>query len=396
MHALKTKAMNKKLILLFFTALGLVSVKLKAQEQPNPILVAAPMLSIAPDARAGGMGDAGVATAPDVYSQHWNVSKYAFHTRGAGVAMSYNPWLRKLTNDMALMNVVGFWKPGEEDNQAISASLTYLKIGDVTTMLPNIAPVTSKPYEMAVDLGYSIKVSSATSLGVALRYIRLDYSGFDNGETSASAANIIAADISAYTEKYISLGGTESLLTFGANISNLTGAKVSMDGGDTDAFIPTNLRIGTSLMYPVTDISTFSFSFDINKLLVPSRPTQKDKESSEDFLERYKKYKDTGAVSGIFKSFGEGSFSEKMKELMFSFGAEYDYDSQFKLRAGYFYENKYIGNRQYFAFGAGFKWNMLQLDAAYMVSTVSNNPLDQTLRLSLAFDIPVKNRYYKK
>lgn len=396
--------MNKKFLLLFFTTLSLASTNIKAQDnQPNPILVAAPMLNIAPDARAGGMGDAGVATAPDVYSQHWNVSKYAFHTRGAGVAMSYNPWLRKLTNDMALMNVVGFWKPGSDDNQAISASLTYLKIGDINVMYPNgyptqegANPLTFKPYEMAVDVGYSIKVSSAASLGVALRYIRLDYTGFDNGTTSASASNIISADISGYLEKYISLGGTESLLTFGANISNLTGAKVSMDGGDTDAFIPTNMKLGASLMYPVTDVSTFSFSFDINKLLVPSRPTIKSGETSEEYNERYKKYKDTGAISGIFKSFGNGSFSEKMKELMFSFGAEYDYDSQFKVRGGYFYENKYVGNRQYFSFGAGFKWNMLQLDAAYMVSTISNNPLDQTLRLSLAFDIPVKNRYYKK
>lgn len=396
--------MNKKFISLL-CGLAFLAINAKAQsEQANPILVAAPMLNIAPDARAGGMGDAGVATAPDVYSQHWNVSKYAFHTRGAGVAVSYNPWLRKLTNDMALMNLVGFWKVGSEDNQAISASLSYLKIGDIRVMYGNAYPsmvtgssnenvLSFSPYEMSFDLGYSIKISQAASLGVALRYIRLDYTDYQTDSGSASASNIISADISAYTEKYIQLAGTESLLSFGANISNITGAKVSMDGGATNAFIPTNLRIGASLMYPVTDVSTFSFSLDLNKLLVPAKPMLKSNETAVEYESRYQKYQDTGAVSGIFKSFSTGN---QFKSIMWSLGAEYDYDSQFKVRAGYFYENKDYGNRQYFSFGAGFKWNMFQLDAAYMVSTVQNNPLDQTLRLSLAFDIPVKNRFYRK
>lgn len=362
----------------------------KAQEM-NPIPVAGIVLDIAPDARAGGMGDAGVATAPDVYSQHWNVSKYAFHTRGAGVATSYTPWMRKVADDIALMNVVGFWKPGKEDNQAVSASLTYFKIGDIKVIYPNDpmgnAGSSFQPYEMAFDIGYSRKLSEHASLGVALRYVRLDYTGYN--ETSAS--NIISADISTYWEKYLSLGGTESLFTLGANISNLTGAKVSFDGGTSSAFIPTNLRIGASLMYPVTNVSTFSFSLDMNKLLVPTPPIGKGKDSQE-----YKDYLNTSALNGVFKSFGGAPFSEKMKELMWSFGAEYDYDGQFKIRSGYFYENKMKGNRQYFSFGAGFRWNLLQLDAAYMVSTVSNNPLDQTLRLSLAFDIPISNRFYNK
>lgn len=366
----------------------------KAQEM-NPIPVAGVVLDIAPDARAGGMGDAGVATAPDVYSQHWNVSKYAFHTRGAGVAMSYTPWMRKVTDDIALMNVVGFWKPGKDDNQAISASLSYFKIGDIKVIYNDLfegAATSFQPYEMAFDIGYSRQLSKQLSLGVALRYIRLDYSGYGDDTTSS---DIISADISTYWEKYIDLAGTESLFTLGANISNLTGSKVSFDGGNSNAFIPTNLRIGASLMYPVTKVSTFSFSLDMNKLLVPTPPQRGDL-SKEEYNKKYEDYLNTSAISGIFKSFGGASFSEKMKELMWSFGVEYDYDGQFKVRSGYFYENKMKGNRQYFSFGAGFRWNLLQLDAAYMVSTVSNNPLDQTLRLSLAFDIPISNRFYSK
>lgn len=370
-----------------------------ADDKMNPIPVAAPVLTIAPDARAGGMGDAGVATAPDVYSQHWNPSKYAFHTRGAGVAVSYTPWLRKIVDDVALMNLVGFWKPGRDDNQAISASLKYFKIGDVNVMNQFIhpdwdaaesQPLTATPYEMAFDVAYSRKLSNSFSMAVALRYIRVDYAGFDD---LSSASDVISADVAAYMERYLNIGNSESLLTLGANISNITGAKISIDEGTTKSFVPTNFRIGASLMYPVTEVSTFSFSLDLNKLLVPTPPRQNEDESITDFNARYKKYLDKSPIGGIFSSFGDSSFSEEIKEIAWSFGAEYDYDSKFKVRAGYFHENKYKGNRQYFSFGAGFKFNMFQLDAAYMVSTNNYNPLDQTLRLSLAFDIPVGNRF---
>lgn len=388
----------KILSLVVFATLG-INTFAQGNDDINPIPIAVPLLNIAPDARAGGMGDAGVATAPDVYSQHWNVSKYAFHTRGAGVAISYTPWLRNVVSDIALMNAVGFWKPGRDDNQALSASLKYFKIGDVKVMYPGAfgpefdASVAS-PYEMAFDVAYSRKLSNSFSMGVALRYVRADYTGFDE---ESSASNVISADISAYLERYINIGNSESLLTFGANISNITGAKVSLDGGHTNSFIPTNLKLGASLMYPVTEVSTFSFSLDMNKLLVPTVPIREIDESQEDFDARMTKYRDTSAIGGIFKSFGDapGGFSEEFKEIMWSFGVEYDYDSMFKVRSGFFHENKMKGNRQYFAFGAGFKFNMFQLDAAYMVSTRSNNPLDQTLRLSLAFDIPTSNRFYK-
>lgn len=385
-----------KILLVSLFAISSVSIFAQGREV-NPIPVAAPVLTVAPDARAGGMGDAGVATAPDVYSQHWNPAKYAFNLRGAGVAMSYTPWLRKVVDDIALMNVTGFWKPGTEDNQAISASLKYFKIGDVKIMHPNHQWAADfdesvSPYEMAFDVAYSRKLSNSFSMAVALRYIRTDYSGFSE---ESSASDVIAADVAGYLEKYLNIGDSESLLSFGANISNITGAKVSIDGGNTKSFIPTNFKIGASLMYPVTEVSTFSFSLDANKLLVPTPPVKKEGESQSDFDSRYNKYLNTSAIGGIFKSFGDapGGFSEEMKEIMWSFGVEYDYDSKFKVRSGYFYENRMKGNRQYMAFGAGFKFNMFQLDAAYMVSTASRNPLDQTLRLSLAFDIPTGNRF---
>lgn len=393
----------KKNISIFLLSSMLMALSTSAFAQGkevNPIPVAAPVLTVAPDARAGGMGDAGVATAPDVYSQHWNPSKYAFHTRGAGVAVSYTPWLRNVVNDIALMNAVGYWKPGEDDNQSLSASLKYFKIGDVKLMYPdpNMMPgdfnTSVSPYEMAFDVAYSRKLSESFSMGVALRYIRVDYTDFTE---ESSANDVIAADVSAYLERYINLGNSESLLSFGANISNITGAKISIDGGHTRSFVPTNFRLGASLMYPVTDISTLSFSLDINKLLVPTPPTAPktgDKTSQEwiDYEAKREKYLNKSAIGGIFSSFGDASFSEEMKEIMWSFGVEYDYDSTFKVRSGYFYENQMKGNRQYFAFGAGFKFNMFQLDAAYMVSTVNHNPLDQTLRLSLAFDIPTGGR----
>lgn len=398
--------MNRiSLIVLFVALFSVASIKMFAQgREVNPIPVAAPVLTIAPDARAGGMGDAGVATAPDVYSQHWNPSKYAFHTRGAGVAMSYTPWLRKIVNDVALMNVVGFWKPGREDNQAISASLTYFKIGEVNMTKNELFPgwewgedinASMSPYEMAFDVAYSRKLSNSFSMAAALRYIRVDYAGFSE---EASASDVIAADIAAYLERYLKIGESESLLTFGANISNITGAKISVDDGNTTSFVPTNLRLGASLMYPVTEVSTFSFSLDMNKLLVPTPPLNPHLASDDpkqiEYREKYEKYLKKNPIGGIFSSFGDAnSLSEEFKEIMWSFGVEYDYDSKFKVRSGYFYENKMKGNRQYFTFGAGFKFNMFQLDAAYMLSTASTNPLDQTLRLSLAFDIPVGNRF---
>lgn len=357
----------------------------------NPILTGVPSLTITPDARGGGMGDAGVATAPDVYSQYWNPAKYAFATGRAGAALGYTPWLKKIVDDVYLGYAAGYYKLGSGDNQALSASIRYFSIGDVH--LANDIGYTGasiSPYEMSVDIGYSRKLTNTFSAGVTLRYIRIDYSGADD-ETSADG--VFAADISGYNESYINIGQSESLLSFGFNISNI-GGKISNNDGITNSFIPTNLRLGTSLMYPINDVSTISASLDLNKLLVPTPPIIKDGEDEDDYEKRYRDYTDISSISGIFKSFssGDAGFSEKLKEIAVSFGVEYDYNDQFKVRTGYYHENEMKGNRRYFTFGAGFKMKSIQLDAAYLLSTVSQNPLDQTLRLTLAYTFPQNNR----
>lgn len=378
------KNIVKKVLLVNIFAMA--SFSLFAQDM-NPIVTAMPSLSIAPDARAGGMGDAGVATAPDVYSQHWNPAKYAFSPSKGGFGLSYTPWLRKIINDIALVYGVGYYKLGNENNQALSGSIRYFSIGDVnvvdaTGMFQN----TLSPHELAVDLAYSRKLTETFSGSVAVRYIRADYSGADE---DTSAGNAFAADISGYNESYINVGQSESLLSFGFNISNI-GTKISTNGGNRKDFLPTNLRLGASLMYPMNEVSTMSFSLDLNKLLVPTRPLKKDGESDSDYQTRLENdYWNISPITGIFKSFGDapGGFSEELKEIMWSLGAEYDYDNKFRLRTGYFYENKMKGNRQYLAFGAGFKLNAFQLDVAYMLATAQQNPLDQTLRFALAFDM---------
>ena len=385
------KSLLKSILLINIFAL---SVNAVFAQDLNPIVTAVPSLVITPDARSGGMGDAGVATAPDVYSQHWNPAKYAFIPSKAGFGLSYTPWLRKIVNDVALVYGVGYYKLGNENNQALSASIRYFSIGDVNITDQYGSFLNSvSPYEMAFDIGYSRKLTETFSGGVTVRYIRTDYTGSSEG---TSPGNAFAADIAGYNESYINIGQSESLLSFGFNISNI-GTKISTDGGSRNDFIPTNLRIGASLMYPVNEVSTLSFSADINKYLVPTPPVKEEGETTEEFLNRFTEYQDINPIAGIFKSFGDapGGFSEELKEIMWSVGAEYDYDSKFRLRTGYFHENKTKGNRQYIGFGAGFKLTAFQLDVAYMLATAQQNPLDQTLRFSLAFDIDAMKNLLK-
>lgn len=344
----------------------------------NPIHTAVPSLGIAPDARGGGMGDIGAATLPDVYSQYWNPSKYAFSSSKAGVALSYTPWLRKLVNDIALMQAVGYFKFGSEENQALSASIRYFSIGDIVTNNGSGPGATVSPYEMAIDIGYSRKLSETFSGGVAIRYISSDYStGMDTDASTVGSA--FAADVSGYNESYVMIGQAESLLGLGFNISNI-GTKISTDGGNTNQFIPANLKIGASLTYPLDEYNTLAFNADLNKILVPAYE-KKEGESEDDAKQRYS---DISGISGIFKSFGGG---DQLKKITFSLGAEYMYNNQFAVRGGYYHEDAMMGNRKYFTVGAGFKMNVFQLDAAYLVSAAQNNPLDQTLRFSLSFDM---------
>ena len=366
----------------------------------NPLTTGVTTLGIAPDARGGSMGDLGVATDPDVNSQYWNPSKYAFAYSSAGVSVSYTPWLRKLVNDINLAYVAGYWKFGGNDLQALSASLRYFSLGSVPTYDNNgVLQNTVNPYEMAIDLGYSRKLSSSFSMGVVFRFIYSDmgFGGLSSADDMSGAA-AFAADISGYQTVYPIIGRSECQFSWGFNISNI-GSKVSYDGGTNSSFLPTNLRLGFSFLFPIYDYNTLSINFDANKLLVPAAPRQSDYTYEDEYgntqydTEAYNRAKDkfnnTGSISGIFKSFSDapGGFKEELREIYFSTGLEYSYNRRFFVRVGYYYENKYKGNRQYATFGAGFSLNVFSLDAAYVLATAQSSPLDQTMRFTLSFDM---------
>ncbi len=360
----------------------------------NPIQTGVTSLSIAPDARGASLGDLGAATDPDVNSQFWNPSKYAFAYSQGGVSLSYTPWLRKLVNDIFLANLSGYWKLGSGDNQAISASLRYFSLGEVKAGIDGVSNSVN-PYEMAVDVGYSRKLSEKFSMGVVFRYI---YSalGFSPSEAGSqvTGASAFAADIAGYYTTYPIIGQNECQWSWGWNISNI-GSKVSYDNGDRPAFLPTNLKIGTTFMFPLADYHTLALSVDLNKLLVPSMPRQSDyldadgQEDTKAWQEAYDKWEAMSPITGIFKSFTDapGGAKEEFREINYSIGAEYSYNQQFFLRAGYYHESQYKGNRQYFGFGAGFSLNVVRLDASYMLATAQTSPLDQTLRFTLTFDM---------
>lgn len=363
-----------------------------------PINTAVPSLSIAPDARGGAMGDNGVSTLPDANSQYWNPAKYAFSTSSAGVSLSYTPWLRKLVNDVALVNLSGFYKIGSDDRQAIAASLRYFTFGEINDYDSNSGALltTINPYEMAFDVSYSRKLSESYSMAVGLRYIRSDQGA--DADAEMVPANAFAADVAGYLEKYVMLGNAEALWSFGFNISNI-GTKVSYDGGATNQFLPTKLSIGTGLLYPIDDYNQIGAYVDFSKYLVPSEPQLNGStaEDNEDFQKRKEEYNSMSPITGIFKSFGDSplGFKGEMKEIMASIGIEYSYNQQFFVRSGYYYESKDLGNRQYFSAGAGFRMSVFQLDAAYLLSTVPSNPLDQTLRFSLTFDMDGLKNLFK-
>ena len=361
----------------------------------NPVNTGVTTLSITPDARGSGMGNLGAATDPDMNSQFWNPSKYAFAYSTGGLAISYTPWLRKIVNDIFLADLTGYWKLGSSDSQALSASLRYFSLGEVTMDQEGFSNVqTINPYEFAFDLGYSRKLSDKFSMGVVLRYILSDLSYEDtySGEQN-TAASAFSADISGYYVTYPMVGRNECQFAWGFDISNI-GTKVSYDHGENYAFLPTNLRLGANFMFPLADYNTLAFGLDLNKLLVPTKPRQKDydistPEGQEEYDNALEKWETMSPISGIFKSFTDapGGFKEELQEINVSFGAEYAYNQQFFVRMGYNYENANKGGRSYFAFGAGFSLNVVKLDASYMLATAQSSPLDQTLRFTLTFDM---------
>ena len=375
-------------------AMALPQYALAQKNQFNPIETGVVSLGIAPDARAAGMGDLGAATDPDAYSQFWNPSKYAFAYSDAAVSLSYTPWLRKIVNDIFLANVSGYWKFGGGDNQAVSASLRYFSLGEVSTY--SEIGQTFNPYEMAFDIGYSRKLSESYSMGIVFRYIysSLGYNSDGGSEAGdpVSGASAFSADISGYLTKYPIIGQNECQWSLGWNISNI-GSKLNFDNGTSPAFLPTNLRIGTNFAFPLADYHTLSIGLDLNKLLVPTKPRRidyaDDEEGQIEWQQATIDWENTSSISGIFKSFSDapGGMKEELQEITWSLGAEYNYNQQFFVRAGYYHESAYKGNRQYFGFGAGFSLNIVRLDASYMLATAQTSPLDQTLRFTLSFDM---------
>lgn len=376
------KAYIKHIMMLMLAAIALPAMAQK-DNFFNPVTTSVTSQSIAPDARSAGMGDVGAATDPDVVSQYWNPAKYPFNISRAGVAINYTPWLRQLVNDIDLAYVSGYYRIG--DYSAVSASLRYFSLGEV--QMSDDEYLTINPYEMSFDVAYSLMLSENFSLGAAVRWIYSDLTYDFTSDTAPGSA--FAADLSCYYQNYLNIGQRECQLGLGLNISNI-GSKISFGGDNNSEFIPTNMRLGASLMVPIDEYNRFTIAADANKLLVPTYPKQNEGESTEAYQERVQKdYYDVSSISGIFKSFGDapGGFKEELQEVQWSVGAEYIYHDKFALRAGYHHESENKGNRKYFTVGAGFKMSVFSLDAGYVIATAKSNPLDQTLRFSLSFDM---------
>lgn len=379
------QTLSKKTILLA-VALLLSTGAMRGQDKKNmfnPERSAVTSLTIAPDARAGSMGDVGVATEADVYSQYWNPAKYPFNIARAGIGVSYTPWLRKLVNDINLANLNGFYRIGEYS--AVQASLRFFSLGEV--FINGSDDLTVNPYEFAFDVGYSRMLSECFSMAVNMRFIYSDIQYDYTAESSAGKA--FAADISMYRLGYFMAGNRECSFAWGLNISNI-GSKISYGGDDNAEFIPTNLALGINLTVPFNEYNKFSISADANKLLIPTYPVIEEGESDNDYTDRVQKdYYDVSPIAGIFKSFGDapGGFKEEMQEIRWGVGCEYTYNDRFMLRGGYHHEAANKGNRKYFTVGAGFHMSVFTIDAGYVFSTSSTNPLDQTMRFSLGFDL---------
>lgn len=393
----------------FFSLLTLAILSAPAfaqvDESMNPVITGMPSQSIGTDAIAGAMGDVGAATAPDMYAQHWNPSKYAFMESHGGLAVNYTPWLRKLVGDIDLAYLSGFYKFSELD--AISASFRYFSMGNVQ-LTSNTGQYLqdAKPNEWALDVAYSRKLTENFSMGVTLRAMVSDLNNGANSSVSGSGADMhvawtMAADVSMYYALPIDISMGTSKFAFGINISNL-GGKVTYDDV-TRNFIPANFKFGVSYELPFDDYNRLTFAADINKMLVPTRRNkfaerdlgftgtadERDLWYSENATDINEWYSELSSPKGWFMSFADapGGFAEELKEIQFGIGAEYSYDRKFFARVGYSHENKYKGNRRYVTVGAGFRLSIFELHAAYVIGTSATNPLDQTLRFSMAFDL---------
>jgi len=348
------------------------------------ITTAVPFLMIGPDARAGGMGDAGAAASPDGNSIYWNASRLAFVDKEVGFNISYVPWLTGLVDDIGLSYASGYGKIG--DKQTVAASLRYFSLGSITfTNDQGDDQGTYKPNEFAVDLAYSRKLSENFSAAVVGKFI---YSNLTLGQESegvdTKAGTSVAADISMYYRKPLRFSrGKRGLFGFGVSINNI-GNKITYTNSTEKDFIPTNLRVGTSFSMDIDDYSTFSINLDVNKLLVPTPPIYDT--ATGEIIAPYKD-NNVSVMQGMIQSFYDAPFKEELQEISYAVGIEYWYDKQFALRGGYFYEHPNKGARQYFTLGAGLRYNVFGLDFSYLIATNPNNPLKNTLRFTLSYEI---------
>ncbi len=398
-----------KKTILSLAALVAISINAMAYtlHNPNPIITAMPSLTIAPDAHAAGMGDIGAATTPDMNSQFWNAAKYAFIDERGGISASYTPWLRKLVNDIDLAYLAGFYR--FDDKQAISASFTYFSMGKVA-LIPNgfnsnyseLDPSTfaeAKPNEWALDIAYSRKLHDYVSMAATLRFM---YSDLNNGINQSIGSNPIemypawtfAADISLYYRQPIELPMGTSHFALGFTVANL-GGKMSYDKGDTQNFIPATMRIGASYEIPFDNYNRLMASVECSRLLVPSTYSKFASGIGEgDDAYRWdesgkREYSKVSSPKGWWQSFADapGGAKEEFNEMRWGIGLEYSYNRQFFGRVGYSHEDKMKGNRRYVTVGAGFKLSIVRFDFAYCIATASSNPLDQTMRFTLGFDL---------
>lgn len=378
------------MVVTLFLVAGFTSLKAQTDSDPiNVVTTAVPFLRISPDARAGGMGDLGVATNPDANASFWNLAKTPFNKSELGLGLTYTPWLKDLgLNDVYLLSFAGYTKLDEQ--QALSASIRYFSLGNIQFTDGNGNDFGSgRPREFGIDAGYSRKLSDNMGIGIALRFIHSNLVGGAPDQGSAyQAGNAVAGDISFF---YTGADESGQGWNFGAAITNL-GSKIGYTRDATQKdFIPTNLGLGAAYTKVFDETSKLMFGLDVHKLMVPTPPDLSKTDDTQDSV-LISNYRNKGVVSSWLSSFGDapGGFSEELKEFQFSLGTEYSYNDQFFARAGYFYENKDKGNRKYFTLGVGIKYNVFGLNFSYLVPTgagINRNPLSNTLRFGLILDM---------
>ena len=380
----------KKLILIF---IGVVTTNAIAQDRS--ITTGVPFLQIAADARAAGMGDIGVATSPDTYSQQWNPAKYAFATDKQGFSVSYTPYLTDIVNDISLGQVTYYNR--FNDRSAFAGSIRYFGLGEIELREnANDVPRLVSPNEFAIDGSYSLHLSDYFSMAVGGRFIHSNLKvASDNGD--ASPASTFAVDIAGYYQsEEIAYSDFNGRWRGGFNIQNL-GPKISYDNDEfNNNFLPANLKIGGGFDFILDEYNKIGVNLEFNKLLVPT-PQFESTDTTDETIQKREDYRKIGWASGIFKSFGDapGGFREELKEITYALGAEYEYQDSFSLRTGYFNESNEKGARKFFSLGAGFKYNVVKVDVSYLFSASKvKNPLENTLRFSLTFNFGDKYENY--